>query len=387
MDSANFTGARPGGAERSTGETRNDSHGRIAGLDGLRAVAVLLVVLSHYGFNREVPGALGVTIFFFLSGYLITTLLLRETARTGTVKKRDFYIRRFLRLSPELAFLLLFSGLGGALYVGLPRVMDFVAAAFYFTNYYHVAHIYGQVEGLRWPHLWSLAVEEHYYILYPLVFSLFWRTPKRFTVFLIGVCVAALAWRCVAIKIGLPGGYTYVASEARIDSIAYGCLLALLSRREAWRDFWAKHWIAAQVIGVALLVSSLLIRDPFFRDTFRYSMQGLGLAFAFAGLLQVRPGNVGLKLLEVAPLVWMGQMSYGAYLWHLEFAHLSERFLPGVFHEEGPLAMRALYALLATSFAFGAGYVSYRLVGEPMLALRKRFGAHVEPAPKHAAKG
>lgn len=385
MDSANFLGAVSGGAEQSASATRDSFQGRIAGLDGLRAVAVLLVILSHYGFNREVPGALGVTIFFFLSGYLITTLLVRETVDLGAVNKRDFYIRRFLRLSPELACLLIVSGIGGVFYVGFPRIIDFVAAAFYFTNYYHVSHLYGEAAGLRWPHLWSLAVEEHYYILYPLAFSLLWRNSTGFIIFLVGVCVAALAWRCMAVKIGLPSGYTYVASEARIDSIAYGCLLALLSRRDAWRTFWTQNWIAVQLVGVALLAASLLIRDPFFRDTFRYSIQGLGMCFALAGLLQVRPGNAALQLLEAPPLVWMGRMSYGAYLWHLELSHIHERFFPDMFQDNSPLTMRFVYAAIATAAAFSAGYLSYRFVGKPMLSLRRRFGAHVETAPRAQA--
>ncbi len=384
MERANLLVTASEGAARPATAT-HDREGRIAGLDGLRAVAVLLVILSHYGFNREVPGALGVTVFFFLSGYLITTLLLRETAEYGRLKKKDFYVRRFLRLSPELFCLLIMSGIGGIFYVGLPRMIDFVAAAFYFTNYYHISHLHGDIVGLRWPHLWSLAVEEHYYILYPLVFSLFWRNSNRFIVFLIGVCVLALAWRCTAIQIGLPSGYTYVASEARIDSIAYGCLLALLSHREGWRNYWERNWIAVQVVGFALLALSVLIRDPFFRDTYRYSMQGLGMCFALAGLLQPRPGNLLLRILEAAPMVWLGRMSYGAYLWHLELSHLQERFAPGLVHDGSTLGARVAYAATATAVAFAAGYLSYTFVGKPMLRLRRRFGAHVAVEPRTAA--
>ena len=143
--------------------------GAIPSLDGLRAIAVLIVLVSHSGYGETVPGGLGVTIFFFLSGYLITTLILDEQTRTETINVRHFYLRRAFRLLPPLlitlaiAYTLVAAGLlgGGFSWGGLTSQL------FYFANYYGIffAHENSIPDGTGI--LWSLAVEEHFYIVFP----------------------------------------------------------------------------------------------------------------------------------------------------------------------------------------------------------------------------
>jgi peptidoglycan/LPS O-acetylase OafA/YrhL len=147
--------------------------GAIPSLDGLRAISILIVLVSHAGYGSAVPGGLGVTIFFFLSGYLITTLLLDETERSGRINIGKFYLRRVFRLFPPLlvtlfiAYSLVALGLldGGISWSGV------LAQLFYFANYYGLFFDPGNTTAAGTGILWSLAVEEHFYMIYPTVLA------------------------------------------------------------------------------------------------------------------------------------------------------------------------------------------------------------------------
>src|SRR4029077_12459985 len=146
-------------------------NGAIPSLDGLRAISILIVLVSHAGYGTVVPGGLGVTIFFFLSGYLITTLLLDENKRSGRINIGKFYLRRVFRLFPPLlvtlviAYSLVALGLldGGISWAGV------LAQLLYFANYYGLFFDPGNTTAAGTGILWSLAVEEHFYMVYPAV--------------------------------------------------------------------------------------------------------------------------------------------------------------------------------------------------------------------------
>src|SRR5438132_8637241 len=173
----------------------------IPSLDGIRAVSVLLVVLAHSGFGTIVPGGLGVTIFFFLSGYLITTLMLAESERAGNIAILSFYTRRIFRLAPPLLITLVIAY--GLTYSGLLpgqiTLEGLTAQILYFANYYTV---FFDPSNNNLPAgtgiLWSLAVEEHFYIFFPLLMTLFVKDASRLRtigIALIITCVVILAWR------------------------------------------------------------------------------------------------------------------------------------------------------------------------------------------------
>lgn len=299
----------------------------ISGLDGLRAIAVLLVMVGHFGLENVVPGMLGVTIFFFISGFLITTLLTREAQAHGDISVGKFYMRRALRLYPELLLLVVLGGSVGLLYHAV-RPIDVAAALGYFTNYL-LLHEEATGGAVRWPQLWSLAVEEHFYLTFPLLMWATWRRPRLFAALLASICVATLAWRFHVSQFGAPFGllqaganlpYTSLASDARIDSIVYGCLASLMFRR--WGDHLAAEpWLALAIgaAGGAGLLLSLVWRDPAFRETWRFSLQGLALAATFVGLYATPLGAWVRKRLLDHPLPRrLGVLSYGAYLWHME---------------------------------------------------------------------
>jgi peptidoglycan/LPS O-acetylase OafA/YrhL len=302
--------------------------GPIQSLDGLRAVAVLIVVVSHAGYGETIPGGLGVTVFFFLSGFLITTLLIDEHDRHGAINIKHFYMRRGYRLLPPLfillaiAYVLVGFGLlgGGFSWLGLS------SQTFYFANYYEVfANHVVRPDGTGI--LWSLAVEEHFYFLYPVVMFVALRFVKdrRVLVAIFAtLCALALAWRFHLV--GQPGfdmNRTYYATDTRFDSLLFGCILALwrnparLPERPpsaGRRSMTARDWAIAAG-GVGLLLATIVYRNPDFRETLRYTLQGIALMPLF--YYAIRYATTGpYRLLNVRWLARIGVLSYGIYLSH-----------------------------------------------------------------------
>jgi peptidoglycan/LPS O-acetylase OafA/YrhL len=355
------------------------ARGELPGLDGLRAISVLLVMFSHYGYGKIVPGALGVTTFFFLSGFLITTLMMREVARTGHLAIGAFLMRRILRLAPELLGLIVVSGLAGALYIGLPRPADLFGAVFYVTNYLEIFALSGYFSpDIRWPHLWSLAVEQHFYLLYPLLVVSTIRSERKFVAALTLVCLAALLWRCfVMLRFNDPQ-YAYIATETRLDSIAYGCLAAFLMwTHGASVAAWLRgRNLALVVLGLGLIGLTLALRQhQLFRETLRYSLQGVGLMIFSAGLFLPPGANVILSALDWRPMRWMGRMSYAAYLWHLDVLKFMEWSFPSAAETAGTWR-GAGFAIAAAAATFLVAWLSHVAIYNPVVRWRKRFGSH-----------
>jgi len=316
---------------------------RIPSLDGLRAISISLVVLSHLIKWKHVSlgllegyGALGVHIFFVLSGYLITNLLLREHERTSTISLREFYIRRAFRIFPAA---LVFLAIVTALYWHDIRWYHLAAALFYVANM-DVARpwIFG--------HLWSLSIEEQFYLLWPLALKK-WHRHK--TAFLLCVFLATPLFRAVlyAFKVhnGLAGSLPVFA-----DQLAIGCLLAIFAPR---LPRIKGHW--------ALLMALAMIFIPWFPAT--SAMRTLLMLFVLKPLLNVSIAGVVLHVIQVpyralnwAPVAWLGKVSYSLYLWQ-------EVFCSNPARPQG-------YFLAA--LALGAACLSYYLVEQPMLRLREK---------------
>jgi len=295
----------------------------IASLDGIRAISVLIVIAAHSGFVT-VPGGLGVTIFFFLSGYLITTLMLAEHERTGELDIVRFYARRVFRLMPPLivtlaiVYGLTFAGLvpGGITLAGLASQL------LYFANYYQIFFDPGNTIPGGTGVLWSLAVEEHYYICYPIIMSFLLRNalrPSQIAALLCVSCIAILAWRIHLVMAPDFSDYrTYYASDTRIDSIIYGCILALIANplREYHRaqTMSLGQW-AIFAVALGGLLMTLVYRSAFFRETFRYSLQGLALMPIFFFAIRYS-GNALFRHLNSTWLSRLGVYSYTIYLIH-----------------------------------------------------------------------
>ncbi|HTI66951.1 MAG TPA: acyltransferase [Caulobacteraceae bacterium] len=349
-------------------------HTYVPGLDGIRAICITLVVLGHLGFGGIFPGGLGVTTFFFISGYLITRLLAAEHDRFGRLDLPRFYGRRLLRLAPELVTFVAVLGLVIAPALGQPLPIGAaLAALFYWTNYYLILGFDTCQDCSITGHLWSLAVEEHFYLVMPLVMAACAFAPKRLQALLVGVGVACLGWRFYAHSaLHLPEVYTYKSTECRVDSIGWGCLAAMIERSQSQVMALMKRRGAAIFgAGAGLMLASLLIRDETFRETARYSLQGLAL-FAMVLPMTVAPKLAWINaVLEHPVLRWMGRRSYGAYLWHyaaLTFTALALGVTGQLETASLPDRLTAIPMVLAGTWVLAA--VSYVLVFKPSQRLK-----------------
>lgn len=346
----------------------------IPSLDGIRAVAVLLVFLAHSGLAHWVPGGLGVTVFFFLSGYLITTLLRVELEKTGTINLRHFYLRRIFRIWPAF-YLTFFFGIALTLTGFLPGSLQWnavLAQALHIANYYSVfVNDAGTAVGSAV--FWSLAVEEHFYLLFPCAYLLMRRrlnTGLGQLLLILLLCLCTLAWRLVLVtQFQAPQGRTYFATDTRFDSLLFGCALAVwhnpvLDEPLASTRALKYYFLPASVI---LLAFTLAIRNPVFRETLRYSLQGIALFSLFTAAILLP------RWWLFAPLntPWaraLGRISYPFYLVHLTVTE----WVMGTF-SSAPVFMKDILAF-AASVAIAT--VIYHYVETPFTAIRKRLSAH-----------
>jgi peptidoglycan/LPS O-acetylase OafA/YrhL len=297
-------------------------------LDGLRALAILAVVIAH-NFPPYLPaGILGVDLFFVLSGFLITTILYQEWRNTGAINLRQFYARRALRLFPALAVLVLVCCVGSMLCCSKPVVQEIRKAAcgalFYYSNWRSVR---GFLQGnllLTWNvllHTWSLSVEEQFYLLWPLLLcGLLWLKVgrRRLAALLVGGIVGVTAlrvylyptWRLLL----------YFRSDARADGLLVGCLAALLycwgilPQRRVARVCLQAAAVAALVVLCWQCRLHLDLRRPFLYYG-GFTLVAVETAVVLLAVL-AGPPQVLSWLLEFPVLVWIGRVSYGMYLWH-----------------------------------------------------------------------
>jgi len=293
----------------------------IPSLDGIRALAVLLVLISHAGLGHVIPGGFGVTIFFFLSGYLITTLLMQEYIKNLKINFKYFFIRRFFRLSPPLFITIIISSIlvyfgflgGGVSFKGL------FAQIFYLANYQAIFKWSGAIPdgtGI----FWSLAVEEHFYLIFPFLFYSIFKSHnnKHIVIMLLSICLVLLIWRCILVFYFDVGPYrTYYATDTRIDSILYGCILAvgynpILHKNDS------KMSVTSYVVlflSVSVILATFLYREPFFRETIRYTLQGIFLGPLFYLSIKHHK-HLFFCLLNTSLFIKIGQYSYFIYLIH-----------------------------------------------------------------------
>jgi peptidoglycan/LPS O-acetylase OafA/YrhL len=366
----------------------------IPALDGLRAVSIALVMLSHFGFGAFVPGIFGVTIFFFVSGFLITRQLLCEVGATGSLRLDMFYLRRVLRLYPALiaivaASAIVFPALGGRM-----ATSDVVWALFYGTNYHAMAG--GNQSGIPLvPHpfaiLWSLAVEEHYYLAFPLIVWLFGRSQERLAVAIAILILAVTAWRfhVVGYCADHPAiGFCAVpfriehGTDTRVDSIFYGALLAtLLGSRWSGTVLASLRSPIVFAAGAVALLASFLIRDGWFRDTLRFSVQGMGLFICVGTTLYAAFLAPIRSILARTVAILVGRWSYSLYLWHWPVFSVTGCLLPiavwvPFLHGAGSLGWTVMLFPTLTAVSLALAVTSYYGIERPMVALRRRFGSH-----------
>jgi peptidoglycan/LPS O-acetylase OafA/YrhL len=321
-------------------------------LDGLRAVAVLLVIGLHT--NRpSVPGGdIGVDIFFVISGYLITSILLAEVKRTGSVSMRNFYFRRFLRLTPAFAIVLGAEAIRSLFVSNGQEIREAIlVCGLYLENWNHVFS-FSPTDLMG--HTWSLATEEQFYLLWPTALLLI--LNKRPVVWLLaGVVIMTVAaftfWRVGNWEM------SHYSLIGRPIGLLVGCLLAFAPR--------------LNMKGAGLVFLGALVAIALFTDdgpgVSCAAFVPLGASILAAALIaSLTPGAMVFTALSFSPLRYVGRISYGLYLYHFPIFRLGEEYNPGwPFH---------LYALGLIALIFGAAALSYEFVEKPCLRLKDRLG-------------
>jgi peptidoglycan/LPS O-acetylase OafA/YrhL len=287
---------------------------RIDELDGLRAIAVLLVFLSH-AFPSAFPGGfVGVDLFFALSGYLITGILLREWDRFGSISLAKFYARRALRIMPALLTLLSVYGVLALLLSAHPaeHFKAIASAGFYVMNWTWGLHL-GPVGHVS--HTWSLAIEEQFYLLWPavLIAMCIYADRRKLAALIALVIGVVFLWRLALVLGGADVDRVYGGFDTRLDALFVGCLLAALRPARPTHLLSREAWLApATLLAVFTLTTEY--------DARWYHLGGMtGIAICSAWLLAcILHSNDSLltRGLRWGPLVALGRISYGFYLWH-----------------------------------------------------------------------
>lgn len=359
----------------SPGPRRASAH--LAGLDGLRAIAVLAVMAFHFVPAAAPGGFVGVDVFFVISGFLITGLLLREHETTGRIGLRAFWGRRARRLLPALAVVVLGCGavaliVGGDVLVGLG--LQVVGAATFSSNWLAVAQGADYFDGTTpelFRNLWSLAVEEQFYLLWPAVMLLLLLVPRRWIRVGLVLALAAVSATAMALGSGGPVETTrvYYGTDTHAFGLALGAALAMLlsGRFRGTRETESRRGpaLVAALMGAFAVAAIILVSltlpadDPFVTRGGLVTVAAL-TALAIAGA--TASGSWLGRGLDSAPLRWVGERSYGLYLWHWPVMVLIVAGLP-----EGTAPWIAPVA--ATVVTVAAAALSFRLVEQPVRRL------------------
>lgn len=338
-------------------------------IQGLRAVAVALVVLCHAGVPQISGGYVGVDVFFVISGFLITSLLLRELATTGRVSIRTFYARRALRLLPASSLVIAVTLAGSWLFLSKARLAEYagdaLGSALYAVNFRLAAagtdYLAQNSPPSPFQHFWSLAVEEQFYLVWPLLLLLSWRAARgrrRPVAWALAVvCLGSFVSGVLVTNSSAP--WAYFGSPTRGWELGAGALLALATTRlERLPAALAGPltWLGLACVALAALCYD--DQTPF--PGYRVLLPVLGTALVLAGGCASAPHGAGW-LLGRRPLVWLGGLSYGWYLWHWPLLVT----VPAALGRRDATAGVPL-ALGLCAVALGLAWLTLRLVENPV---------------------
>ncbi len=367
----------------------------LRGLDGLRAIAVLAVVIYHAGLGGLAGGFLGVEVFFVISGFLITALLLAEHRQTGRIDPIAFWRRRARRLLPALFFLLA-ATLAFAVVVVPEEIVrlrtDAVAAIAYATNWHLIAADQSYFESIGRPslfvHLWSLAIEEQFYLLWPIALAVILLAGRRaaLALTLLGAAGSAM-WMAVQFDPSVDPSRVYYGTDTRLTGLLLGAALAFvwvpaatslpsttsaqLSRRKrrkllataAAAGRWGNVRLGRllDVVGLAALAglgALFMVADAFEPFLYQGGLALLALATVALIAAAVHPRAYIGRALDLGPMRWIGTRSYSIYLWHWPIFVLTR--------PELDLPMEPIPALvLRLGLTVVLAEVSYRFVETP----------------------
>jgi len=345
----------------------------IAGLDGLRALAIIAVIAYHLDISRISGGFLGVDIFFVLSGYLVTNLLIDRRQHRHKLELSGFWVRRFRRLLPALVVMLMVVVAWATLFDhSMLQSLhgDVGSAMIYTTNWRLIFHQVSYFEQYSTPapliHLWSLSVEGQFYIIWPLLLSLGLRfTPKRIQMVLITLSLAMLSMLTMILlyQPGSDPSRVYYGTDTRVFALLIGATLALMMPSQgiitspSRRTRMSFEWIGW--LGLAAIVTLLLQANEFDDFLYRGGFMLAAISTAMVIMALIHPFTWISKIFSLKPLRWIGIRSYGIYLWHYPIIVLSRPSVnTGTYNWKLALIQVAASVILAS--------LSYKYIEEPI---------------------
>jgi len=323
---------------------------QIPALYAVRATAVFLVILFHFGLN--VNGAFGVELFLVLSGFLITRILMYENDKRHRVSLKNFYRKRILRIIPAFYAYLIFG-----LLVHIVRHHEIpwrsiIASALFVQNYHDaIFHTGDTYVG----HSWYLSIQMQFYLLWPLVFSVFRKNLSQLIKLLVITILGVWIYRAILwFGIGVYQGYIYHAFEARVDHVLVGCLLAVLIKMDtianlAYKVSWHPSF---PLITIAILGISASFHSHFdYRYSVGYAFEPILIAVLIVQLVGVSCCPVWRTLTENPVVKYLGQISYSLYLYQQLILFTARRITQSL-----PIVIQLIFAIVVTIIAASASY-------------------------------
>lgn len=341
-----------------TAKELNIASRTISSLDGLRAVSIVLVILQHFSSAHQFGphhylwrfqlGDLGVRVFFVISGFLITSLLMEEHARNGQIDLYRFYARRFLRIFPAYYFFLAVVFLLTIAAIVPNQLADLVSPVLYLSNYFETSRVLA--------HTWSLAVEQQFYLIWP------------FIIVFLGLRLGLMVAIVFALMAPLYRGYLslgvtdvptiWTQFQTAGDAIAAGCIFAMARERlwslASYRSLINQYGLAFAILAIGFLATSH--QWPIFWNTAGSFMMTLLIVIMMDCCIRMDQ-SIPFRVLNSAPLVFIGTISYSLYIWQQLFAY-------------GKITDNAV---LSTICLMLAACLSYFLVERPALRLKRFF--------------
>ncbi|WP_175596715.1 acyltransferase family protein [Bacillus sp. MRMR6] len=345
------------------------------GIDGLRAIAVVGVVMYHLNLNWLPGGFLGVTVFFVLSGYLITDLLIDEWKKTGKLNYLKFMVRRLRRLAPAFITMLLMVSAWVTLtnHEAFSKLQtEWLPALFYLLNWWYIFYDYSYFEAFGSPspltHIWSLAIEEQFYLIWPflliLIITLFKKQSSRVMVIFAGIFLSTLLMAILYIP-GTDPTRVYYGTDTRAFSLFLGAALAFIwpSQKLSKTLPMPASFVLEALGGIGLTITIFMFYVTSQYDAFLY--QGGMFLLSFFTMISVaafaHPASRFGRWLSSKPIRWIGVRSYGIYLWHYPIIILTT---PSI-NTDGVDLKRVLVQIAATLVL--AAW-SYRFIEAPIRA-------------------
>jgi peptidoglycan/LPS O-acetylase OafA/YrhL len=326
----------------------------ISSLDGLRSVSVLAVIIYHCIPTYLVGGWVGVDIFFALSGFLITSRLLQEWRGSGTILLKQFYLRRMVRLMPALYAMLAFVVVVLLWYHAKSDSFGMVlVSAFSLMNWSRAFH-WGYDGFLG--HTWSLAIEEQFYLVWPLLFMVLVSIGGIKSV---KITASTLALVCLGVRLVTFDGENfdriYNGFDTRADSLIIGCFFACISSNLKSTVFRSQAYIPALFL---LFVSLFVHYQDKWLYTWGWSVIALASAWLVYCLVMFRENNIS-RALQLSPLVYLGRISYGMYLWHY----------PIMFFLKSHLNSYLILTIMCLFLTIVVATISYNYLEQPLIKL------------------